>query len=259
MTAASSDPWWRSTWCVARGDWLRLVAALVAVVVGGSLVGLVLTDWAAPNPITDLDRRVAEWFVDVRTVARNDVAHWGAFPADTNTKIAVTAAVAIVLLWRWKRWHEVTFVVLTLVFEATAFITITAIVRRPRPAVVRLLDSPVASSFPSGHVAAATVYSAFAVIVFWRTRATWARATAILLTVLVVFAVGAARLYQGMHFLSDVVAGVVLGLVSLAACARILGAPDTTRSEPPVESPVEQPAEALERAPAGFVDERVPS
>jgi len=34
-----------------------------------------------------------------------------------------------------------------------------------------------------------------------------------------------ARMYQGMHYLSDVIAGVVLGLVSIAICARILGAP----------------------------------
>lgn len=225
MTHGSSDNWWKTTWTVHRGDWMRFAVALAAVIIGGALVGFVLTDWTAPNGLTRLDTRVAEWFVDLRTPGRDGLATAGSFPADTIVKITVTAVVVGVMLWRWRRWHEVLFVALSLIFEATAFITITAIVRRPRPDVERLLDSPVNSSFPSGHVAAATVYAAFAIVVFWRTRAIWARAAAVILAVVIPTAVALARMYQGMHYLSDVVAGVVLGLVSVGVSYAILGSP----------------------------------
>jgi undecaprenyl-diphosphatase len=149
------------------------------------------------------------------------------------TKIVVTAIFTVSALAVWRRWHEAVYVVLTLVFEATVFITVTAIVARPRPDVPRLEDSPVNSSFPSGHVAAATVYGAFVVVVFWHTRSRVWRSLAVVVVGAVVVAVSWARMYQGMHFASDVAAGILLGLVTLALCLRVLGrppVPDTTAS-----------------------------
>ncbi len=223
--AHGSTPWWRSTWTIRRAQWVRLAVALAAVVAAGVLIGAVVTRWTDPNPVTDLDRRLAERLAANRTGTRDALATWGARAADTPVKIGVTALVVGLMLWRWRRWHEAAFVALTLIFEATAFITITAIVQRSRPDVPRLLDSPVDSSFPSGHVAAATVYGAFVVVVFWRTRAVWARALAVGVAAVLPVVVGLARMYQGMHFLSDVVAGIGLGLVALGVCWSVVGSP----------------------------------
>ena len=100
------------------------------------------------------------------------------------------------------------------------------IVGRPRPDVVRLENSPVDSSFPSGHVAAAAVYGAFAVVVFWHTTSRVARAVAVAAVLAIVGIVAWARLYQGMHFVSDVAAGVTLGVVSLVVCVAVVGRPE---------------------------------
>jgi undecaprenyl-diphosphatase len=120
------------------------------------------------------------------------------------------------------------FLAFTLIFEATVFIIVTFLVARPRPDVPRLEDSPVDSSYPSGHVAAATVYGAFVVIVFWHTTSRWWRSLAVACFVGVVATVAWSRMYQGMHYFSDVVAGIVLGLVTLAICLAILGRPAPT-------------------------------
>jgi undecaprenyl-diphosphatase len=112
--------------------------------------------------------------------------------------------------------------IVPLVLEASAFITVTWLVRRPRPDVDRLEGSPVDSSFPSGHTAAATAYAALAVIVFWHTKNRWARVSVVSLCVAVTAVVGVSRMYRGMHFLSDVMAGVLLGAVSVAISAAIL-------------------------------------
>jgi undecaprenyl-diphosphatase len=101
-------------------------------------------------------------------------------------------------------------------------VTITTVVQRPRPDVERLLESTINSSFPSGHVAAATVYAAVVVVVFRHTRNHAARALAVTVYALIVAAVAWARLYQGMHYLSDVIAGIVLGAVSLVITDRVL-------------------------------------
>jgi len=136
-------------------------------------------------------------------------------------------------MWYYRRWHEAAMIGIPLIFEATAFIVISFIVGRPRPDVERLLDSPVDTTFPSGHVAAATVYASFAVILFWHTTALWARALAVLGAVAAPLIVGWSRMYQGMHYLTDVIAGIVLGAASVLIVWSVLGAPppDDDRSE----------------------------
>ncbi len=221
-----------SSWPINRRVGLQLALALVGSVGVLAAFGYLLTDVFAPNPVTRFDVEVAERFAANRTPTGDDLAHWAAFLADTAVKIGVTAVFAIVAVAAWRRWHEPVYLAVTLIFEATVFIIVTTIVGRPRPDVLRLEDSPVNSSYPSGHVAAATVYGAFVVIVFWHTRATWARALAVVVYACVVAAVGWARLYQAMHFASDVATGVVLGLWSLTICLLVLGRPDRDEREP---------------------------
>lgn len=229
--------WWQTTWSYDLDHLRRLTVALVAVIAGFALVGWLLTDVLAPNAVTEWDRDVAERFADGRTETLDAVAPWAAGLSDTHVKVLATAVIVVGLLATLRRWHEALFVVSTLVFEATAFIVITFLVGRPRPPVEHLVDSPVDTSFPSGHVAAATVYGAFAVVAFWHTRASWLRALAVVATVAVVGTVAFARLYQGVHFASDVLAGIVLGLVSLAICHRVFGPP------PPDDRPIDTTTE----------------
>ncbi len=216
--------WWRTTWPLGRREWKRLVFAFVAVVAVFSLAGLVLTRFLEPNAITEYDADLARSFADSRTGTGNDMAHWGAFLSNTATKIVVTVLLVAGALARWRRWHEALLIALSLVFEAGAFVTISRLVGRSRPAVPRLLDSPLDTSFPSGHVAAATVYLALAVVVVWHTRSTLARLSAVVVALVVAFVVAVSRMYQGMHYLSDVVAGALLGLVTLAITTRIIAA-----------------------------------
>ena len=191
------------------GMFLACYAVLVAVWFAmGELV-------VRSSAITSLDERVADWFVENRTEDLNVASKWGSDLADTLVKIAVTAIVAIAMKLAWKRWREPLMMVVPLVLEAAAFITVTYLVARPRPDD-GLESSPVDSSFPSGHVAAAAAYSALVIIVFWHTRKVWARALVIVVSVLVPLIVALSRMYRGMHFLSDVVAGAALGVAAVA-------------------------------------------
>lgn len=218
--------WWASTWPLRRTDAARLGVALVVAVAVWVAAGELLTNWSVFDGLVGTDKDIAQDLADGRTPLQNDLAHWGAFIADTPVKIGLSVVIAGIFLWRLRRWREAVMIGLPLIFEATAFIITTYIVERPRPDVERLLDSPVNSSFPSGHVAAATVYAALVVIVFWHVRSSVVRAVAVLLAVAAPVIVAWARMYQGMHYLTDVVAGMVLGVVSIAVCARVLGPPD---------------------------------
>ena len=51
---------WDGTWVLRWREVGILIAALLTVIGVGTVIGLTLTDWAAPNAITRLDDRVAE-------------------------------------------------------------------------------------------------------------------------------------------------------------------------------------------------------
>lgn len=169
-----------------------------------------------------VDRRLAEWLVGRRTPTRNTFSLIGSMLSETAIKVVLTAIVCLVLLRVLRRWFEPLVIAVSLIVEAMIFMTVTLIVGRPRPDVPRLDGSPVSSSFPSGHVAAAACYGAMAVVVFWHTRRVWLRALAVLLTLVVPVIVGLARMYRGMHYLTDVVSGAIIGATCVVAVVWIL-------------------------------------
>jgi undecaprenyl-diphosphatase len=205
-----------------RGDVGRLVLAYVLLCAIGVGIGELITHPLRNSWLQRTDGAIERWLADRRTPWLNRATFIGSELADTIVKIAVTAVVAGVMIAVWRRWLEPLMVAVALVLEASAFITITWIVGRPRPAVERLETSPVGSSFPSGHVAAAVVYGAIVVVVFWHTRTRWVRALAVAIVVLVAGAAGFSRMYRGMHHLSDVIAGALLGLASVLITRAVM-------------------------------------
>jgi undecaprenyl-diphosphatase len=209
----------------------------------------VIVHRADNTAIVRTDQRVANWFVPRRTPTLNDWSLVGSYLAETVTKIIVTAIVVVVLLWIVKRWLEPLVVAVSLILEAMVFITVTWIVKRPRPAVEALDTSPVHSSFPSGHTAAAACYAAIAVVVFWHTRKLWIRALAVVVTLAIPIIVGVARMYRGMHYLTDVIAGALLGAASVVVVTLILcRAEDRRRREPDHDRPAARDVDPITQA-----------
>lgn len=91
---------------------------------------------------------------------------------------------------------------------------------RPRPTVIPRLVDAAGFSFPSGHsLTAAVMYLTLAIIACRYVRTPHKRAVLFIISTLVVFLTAASRVYLGVHYPSDVLAGTLLG----AAWALILG------------------------------------
>lgn len=216
------DGWVRRTWPIRWTDFGLLLGCYVAMTALWCGVGAAIVHFTPGTPIGNADQHLEEWFVDRRTTRLDDLSLAGSMMAETAIKVAITAIVCLVLMRLFHRWFESLVIAVSLILEAMVFLTVTLLVKRPRPDVPRLDGSPVSTSFPSGHVAAAVCYSAMAVVLFWHTRRYWIRALAVVVSVLVPVIVALSRMYRGMHHLTDVVAGMFIGAMSVALVTVIL-------------------------------------
>jgi undecaprenyl-diphosphatase len=191
--------------------WLVAYIVLTAAAIG---VGFLIVDQLAG--VRTLDTDVSRWMGEHRTDLWNSVTWVGSGLAEAVVKIALTVALTIFFVVRYRRWKEPALLAGALALEVMVFISASFVVDRPRPPVSQLDSVPPTSSYPSGHTAAAVAfYGALAIIVFWHTRARWARALALAAAIVLPPIVGASRLYRGMHHLSDIVVGTVIGALSL--------------------------------------------
>lgn len=108
-----------------------------------------------------------------------------------------------------------------LVLVALLNVGLKAIVARPRPEGFRLV-AETGFSFPSGHSMAAMAFFGLIAWLVWRYEGNRAR-RAVLATVLAFVAVmvGISRIYLGVHYASDVLAGFCAALIWLALYTRV--------------------------------------
>lgn len=177
--------------------------------------------WLLGHPLKSAisgEDAVNRWFASSRTPDWNSVTNVVSLVANTGS-IIITMIVACSVYWLIaRRLRDAMPVVIGVCVQANCVLLITLLIDRPRPEVPKLDESPPTSSFPSGHTGAASaLYFGLVILCVRRFEATWARVLTAVAFGLVPFAVATARLYRGMHHPSDVVFGLLNGLV----CALI--------------------------------------
>lgn len=125
------------------------------------------------------------------------------------------------------RW-EALAVAASLAGAMLIFHTVKLLVSRPRPPVEHL-QSVAGSSFPSGHSTQASAFWFSLVLALRASRlAPMLNRVAAGLALALVFAVALSRVYLGVHYPADVIAGVLLGTgwaVFVARCIREVAVP----------------------------------
>jgi undecaprenyl-diphosphatase len=193
-------------------------------------LGLLLTHVFEHGSIGVWDHHVSQWFDRHRTNGWNRITGDVTDVADTFEVAGVAAVVTIALLIR--RWGRRAFLLVAgLAIELSVFLAANKIVARPRPPVSHLGGTPSTYSFPSGHTAATVVlWGGIALIVMVATNRRWPRIVMWILAVVLTIAVGLSRVYRGEHYPTDVMAGLVLGIGSLAAGVYIIRVTNVSRS-----------------------------
>ena len=137
--------------------------------------------------------------------------------------VASVVVVSVVFFLVRRRFFDALFLGLSSAGTAVLVAVVKHLIDRPRPVATLRLVAATGAAFPSGHAAQSVAcYGALAFVVVRSTRSRRARVQAVTAAAFVAFAIGASRVYLGVHWPSDVVSGwmIATGLLLTLAGAR---------------------------------------
>jgi undecaprenyl-diphosphatase len=194
----------------------------IAIALVGAPFGLLLHEVTTDGPFTKFDESAAQW-LHTRLV-HNDVAEAILqFVSFTGKPIFLTPLIGLPALWLWRNGARKLVVFLLVVSLGGAAIdtAVKVAVGRPRPKFDEPIATAFGNSFPSGHSMSSLICYGALLLVFLPLIAKRFRPWAIAATVIWVLAIGLSRLALGVHFISDVLGGYVLGAAWLMGSVAV--------------------------------------
>jgi undecaprenyl-diphosphatase len=126
---------------------------------------------------------------------------------------AMSAIAAATFLWRARYW-DAAFAITALPVAGVMMRSLKLFYVRARPEVIEHLQASYGFSYPSGHaLLSMAVYLILALQLRQELTRPMLRGSLLLFACLIIFAVGVSRVYLGVHFPTDVLAGWAFGLL----------------------------------------------
>lgn len=198
---------------------VRAVLPGVALSIAGACAFAgVLDQFLERDDLYFVDQPVLEGLARERTPWLTTVLTW-VTNAFGPVVLPILVGLACLAWWRiTKHWRNPALLVGAMVTSTVFAIVVKAVVHRPRPLetlqVIPGLET--SFSFPSGHTAGAATLVLSLAYLAWSERRGHARLVALAIgSVAIIALVGGSRLYLGYHFVTDVLAGACLGVVTL--------------------------------------------
>jgi len=172
-------------------------------------------DFLASSSVISLDTNIENILVVFRDSFLVKLFLWITALGEAQIIISVVL-IATALFWLWKkRFYIMSLWVAVAGSAASAYIA-KMLINRARPGG----DIPVYTenfySFPSGHAALIITLCGFLTYCVWKNYETWKiRVNSFFISGAIILLVGFSRLYLGVHFLSDVIGGYLIGFLWL--------------------------------------------
>lgn len=191
------------------------------------LLFLLLAHVVAGGAVQHLDVRALYWLQAHRSAVLDVLALAGTVLGSGAVAYGVLV-IGLVALWTTRHHLSAVLLLASLLGGRIMIGLLKEAYARPRPRLfgerVRALgmtfDYPESASFPSGHaITSVVVFGTLAYLVARLERTRRLRRVTLLAAVSLVVLIGFSRVYFGVHYLSDVIAGVLVGLLWASFCA----------------------------------------
>ena len=143
----------------------------------------------------------------------------------TGTVVIMVVGVAALFLWHTDYKHSARLLLAATIGNILLNGALKLVYHRPRPSVFAWQTTAVSSSFPSGHAMSSTVvYGTVAYLLMRLQKHRWAKVLTLATAVLLILLICLTRLYLGVHYPSDVLGGIMVGLAWASFCMATLEA-----------------------------------
>lgn len=191
---------------------LPLTLLLLATVYSFSVFSGILEDYLTSDPLIAIDIRLANLFYAFRYEPLLQIFYEVTVLANSVTVI-VAALLLTIILWQQRRRVYILVLWLTLLGSEGTVTLGKLFFHRPRPSGLLPVLPESSASFPSGHAASAVVLFGFLAYLLIREHCSWkVKISSFFGAIAAILLIDFSRLYLGVHYLSDVLAGNMLAL-----------------------------------------------
>jgi membrane-associated phospholipid phosphatase len=199
---------------------LELLAGLLVLTGGAWLFAATAEELAEGD--TEVDMRFANWLHEHASRGWTEFFEFVTFLGNVPTLAAVTFVGAI-LLSRKRQTAELQLLLLAAIGTQILTFGLKLGFERERPFFSDPLATESTYSFPSGHASVSlAVYGTLGYIAARHASTRRVQLASLGAAAVLVLLIGFSRLYLGVHFLSDVIAGFSLGIAWVAFCVVLL-------------------------------------
>lgn len=197
-------------------SWTPVASILIAGFAASAVTGWVFAQLAeelreASPELLEFDQRIHGAAVNLHTQAGTDFFTFFTV-VGTPVGLAILCVIASALLAIEKRFRWVAYLAVTTGVGALLNISLKAFFARERPDLSVALRHASGYSFPSGHaMGAAVVFGALAYVGIRRFTTWRARSATLAIAVTCIIAIALSRIYLGVHWVTDIVAGISAG------------------------------------------------
>ena len=192
---------------------LPLTLIIIGFIYVLSLFFGIIQDVLVSNTIVAADLRIANLLAYFRSPELTKVFLWITLLGKWQIVIGLAVVVSIIL-WLWKKRSYILYLWLALTADEIFNYLGKLLIHRDRPDNSVYIEH--SFSFPSGHTMVAVVFYGFLAYILIRHIRNWKTKVNIFFACLVVIlAIGFSRLYLGVHYVSDVWGGYLLGFLIL--------------------------------------------
>ena len=194
---------------------LLVAGAVVSAMAGDGFIDLAERVYAHSPQLEQIDARIHDVARTTRTPGATTFFMAVTFLGDPATLGMIVLVAALVLSVR-KRWRWLAYLLVTTGGGALLNLELKRFFSRARPDLAEALHRAQGFSFPSGHAMGSTIVLGALAYLLVRSSRSWRMRSAVIAAALTLaLTIAASRVYLGVHWVSDVGAGLTAGVLWL--------------------------------------------